>query len=121
SFAVAVSIFITLVAMSGAIMLYVMARSGKGLAEIAEEELLADADCPIYTVLSAVRGEAEVVGQLARHLSTMNYPKDKLQVIIIVDEGDDVTISALSQMVLPHFMEWVIAPKNAHGPEKGKP
>ena len=47
-----------------------------------------DADLPTYSVLVPVFRETSVLGQLLRGLSCLNYPPEKLEIKIIVEEFD---------------------------------
>jgi hypothetical protein len=55
------------------------------------EEIAAvlDEDLPIYTVLVPVFREARVVGRLVENLGRLDWPADKLEVIILAEEEDD--------------------------------
>lgn len=53
------------------------------------------ADLPIYTVLVALRHEAEIAPQLVRALGRLVWPKSKLDVKFICEADDHETISAL--------------------------
>jgi glycosyltransferase XagB len=65
---------------------------------------LADADLPVYTVLVPLFRETSVLRQLLGALHKLNYPADKLDIKIIVEEHDMAMHHALKQVVLsPHF------------------
>ncbi len=53
-----------------------------------------DGPAPPYTVIAALYDEACMVATLVGHLARLNYPKDRLQVILALEEGDDATIAA---------------------------
>ncbi|CRK52201.1 Glycosyl transferase family 2 [Rhodococcus sp. RD6.2] len=56
-----------------------------------------DADLPPYTVLVPAYHEPEVIGQLLRSLSGLDYPRDKLQILLLLEEDDDITITAANE------------------------
>lgn len=56
--------------------------------EIPDEEL------PAYTVLVPAYNEPEVIGELIAAVETIDYPAEKLQVLLLLEEDDDVTIDA---------------------------
>ncbi|MCV7227440.1 glycosyltransferase [Mycolicibacterium komossense] len=64
--------------------------------EITEEEAreIPDADLPKYTILVPAYNEPEVVGDLIGAMARLEYPTDKLQVLLLLEEDDDVTIAA---------------------------
>jgi cellulose synthase/poly-beta-1,6-N-acetylglucosamine synthase-like glycosyltransferase len=52
------------------------------------------ADLPRYTILVPAYNEPEVVGDLIGAMAALEYPLDKLQVLLLLEEDDDVTIAA---------------------------
>lgn len=52
-------------------------------------------DYPFYTILAPVFKEPEVVRQLAKNLGEMNYPADRFEILLLLEEVDDVTAEAL--------------------------
>ncbi|MDO3636492.1 glycosyltransferase [Mycolicibacterium arseniciresistens] len=63
---------------------------------ITDEEARAtpDADLPPYTILVPAYNEPEVVGDLIGAMAALEYPSDKLQVLLLLEADDDVTIAA---------------------------
>lgn len=55
---------------------------------------LADAELPIYTVLVPAFGEPEVLPDLIRSLERLEYPRDRLDVKLLLENGDRATIAA---------------------------
>jgi len=53
-------------------------------------------DLPVYTILVALRHEAEIAPHLVRALDRLHWPKSKLDVKFICEEDDAETIAALS-------------------------
>ena len=53
-----------------------------------------DADLPRYTILVPAYDEPEVVGDLIGAMAALEYPPDKLQVLLLLEADDDVTIAA---------------------------
>ncbi len=60
---------------------------------------LGDADLPIYTVLVPLFGETSVLPQIIGSLKALNYPADKLDVKIIVEERDEPTLEMARRLV----------------------
>ena len=70
----------------------------------AQVEALIDRDLPRYTVLVPVFREANIVGQLIRNLGGIDYPTEKLEVLILIEEEDHETRDAvLTSNPPPHF------------------
>ncbi|RNE49388.1 glycosyltransferase [Corynebacterium alimapuense] len=63
---------------------------------VSDEEALAipDEDLPAYTVLVPAYGEPEVIGQLLASMRSINYPAEKLQVLLLLEADDEPTILA---------------------------
>jgi cellulose synthase/poly-beta-1,6-N-acetylglucosamine synthase-like glycosyltransferase len=55
---------------------------------------LTPADLPVYTVLVPVYKEREVIAKLITALSALDYPADKLDIIILFEEEDHETLAA---------------------------
>jgi glycosyltransferase XagB len=77
-------------------------------AEIAE---LKDEDLPVYTVLVPVFREANIVAQLVRNLGDIDYPKSKLEVLVLIEEEDHETLNALEGANPPDYFHVVKIPK----------
>ena len=60
---------------------------------------------PTYTVLVPLYREAAVVEQLVAALSALDYPRSRLQAILILEADDDDTLGALAWLRLPPFIE----------------
>ena len=74
---------------------------------------LVDDDLPIYTVLVPVFREARVVGRLVENLGRLDYPADKLEIIILTEEEDDLTREAIDKADPPENFIVVTVPKGA--------
>ncbi|KAA0919289.1 glycosyltransferase [Dietzia sp. ANT_WB102] len=53
-----------------------------------------DEDLPTYTVLVPAYNEPEVIADLIDAVSALEYPADKLEVLLLLEADDDVTIDA---------------------------
>jgi len=51
-----------------------------------------DEDLPVYTILVPVFHEASILAQNLRNIYRLNYPRDKLDIKILMEEKDDETI-----------------------------
>jgi hypothetical protein len=59
-----------------------------------ELEALDPAELPVYTILVPAYREERVIGTLVRSLAALDYPKDKLDVILLFEEDDAATLAA---------------------------
>ncbi|ORA33732.1 glycosyltransferase [Mycobacterium aquaticum] len=55
---------------------------------------ISDADLPSYTILVPAYNEPEVVADLIGAMDALEYPRDKLQVLLLLEADDQVTIDA---------------------------
>jgi cellulose synthase/poly-beta-1,6-N-acetylglucosamine synthase-like glycosyltransferase len=58
-----------------------------------EMQWVPDEDLPVYTVLIPVFHEAKILSQNLRNMYHLNYPKDKLDIKILMEEKDEETIN----------------------------
>lgn len=75
----------------------------------AQARAIPDRMLPTYTVLAAVYREPELVETLLRALDALEYPKARLDVKLILEADDEVTIAAVSSMHRRH-VEVVLVP-----------
>lgn len=74
---------------------------------------LADRDLPPYTVIAPLYREAGVAAQLAGNLARLDYPRDRLQALIVLEEDDPDTLAAFLALDLPAFIQVLVAPNGA--------
>ena len=75
--------------------------------------LLDDTELPTYTVLVPLFHESGVLGQLLQALGRLDYPPEKLDIKLLVEEVDTQTREALNHYVLPEHVEVLMVPKGA--------
>lgn len=96
--------------------LYLVYRSFSAPSEIAitEEEIMKNSrtDWPSYTIFCPLYKEWSVVPQFAKAISQLDYPKDKLQVMFLLEEDDKETIRHIKQQNLPEYFEIVVVPNS---------
>jgi cellulose synthase/poly-beta-1,6-N-acetylglucosamine synthase-like glycosyltransferase len=80
-------------------------------AGIASSQRGDDADLPIYTILVPVFREANVVELVLEHMGHLDWPKSKLQVLILTEEEDVETIEACKAAQPPEFVRIVVVPR----------
>jgi glycosyltransferase XagB len=71
------------------------------------------AHMPIVSIIVALYAEARIAPRLVRQLGQLDYPKDKLDVILAVEVDDHITRTALAQAGLPQWMRIVLVPRGA--------
>lgn len=81
---------------------------------ISEKQLTAvsDAELPLYSILVPVYKEPTVVPNLLQALSRLNYPPEKLDVLILMEEDDTATIEAAKAANPPAYFRFIIVPES---------
>jgi len=102
--------------------LYLIGKSLSFPQEISSTEkdlnALKDEKLPTYTILCPLYREAQVIPQFLEAIGKLSWPKDKLDVLLLLEEDDKVTIDAVSKMNLPQYVRTLIVP---HSIPKTKP
>ena len=78
-----------------------------------DTELLDPPEWPPVTVLCPMAREDSVCEQLVQSMSELDYPLNKLQVLFIVDDDDEITINAMPDR-LPPNMKMLLAVSYTH-------
>lgn len=65
---------------------------------------------PMYTIICPLFKEWEVLPQFISAIAKLDYPKEKLQVIISLEEVDKKTIEEIGKMKLPSYFEVLETP-----------
>jgi cellulose synthase/poly-beta-1,6-N-acetylglucosamine synthase-like glycosyltransferase len=65
---------------------------------------------PHYTILCPLYKEWQVVPQFVEAVSAIEYPKDRLQVLLLLEEDDQETIVHVERMRLPKYFDVSIVP-----------
>ncbi|RLC37975.1 hypothetical protein DRH27_03400, partial [Candidatus Falkowbacteria bacterium] len=97
-------------------------RSLKNPPEIihTNEELtsLNDADLPVYSILCPLYKEAEVLPNFLKAIDDIDWPDDKKDVLLLLEENDRETINAAQALNLPGYVRVITVP---HSQPKTKP
>jgi cellulose synthase/poly-beta-1,6-N-acetylglucosamine synthase-like glycosyltransferase len=73
--------------------------------------LLPDDALPVYSVLVPLFGEVAVVKQLTRALLLLDYPTDKLDIKLILEENDHDMHKAVADLALPEHFDVIVVPQ----------
>ncbi|MDN5788812.1 glycosyltransferase family 2 protein, partial [Pseudorhodobacter sp.] len=73
---------------------------------------------PTVSIMVALYKESDIAHRLIRRLDRLDYPRDLLDILLVVEEDDHITHRALKTVLLPPWMRVVVVP---HGPLKTKP
>lgn len=67
---------------------------------------------PSYTILVPLYREGEVVRTLIANLDRLDYPRDRLEVLLLIEDDDEETIEALRSIDLPAHFAVVLVPES---------
>jgi cellulose synthase/poly-beta-1,6-N-acetylglucosamine synthase-like glycosyltransferase len=112
--AVSLSIFIAVVGFK----LFVGAASIGYKPPVYSMPLATDDDLPIYSIFVPLYHEANMLPSLADAINGLDYPKERLQVLLLLEEDDTDTRSAAHILGLPAHFEIHVVPNAL---PKGKP
>ncbi len=73
-------------------------------------ETVPDDELPIYTILVPVFREANVMEMVMEHIGQLDWPKSKLQVLILTEEVDQETVEAVKAAQPPEFIRLLVVP-----------
>ena len=80
--------------------------------EMEQSEYDAVKQWPTYTILCPLYKEWQVLPQFTKAMSALDYPKDKLQVMLLIEEDDEESIKRLEVMKLPSYFDVIIVPNS---------
>ncbi len=68
---------------------------------------------PTVSIMVALLREADIAPRLVRRLGRLDYPRDLLDVLLVVEESDTLTRAALDASDLPGWMRIITVPDGA--------
>lgn len=74
------------------------------IAQIDDEKL------PVYSILCPLYKEAAILPQFLNALQGIDWPKEKLEVLLLLEEDDKQTISKVKKMIFPAYVKPIIVP-----------
>lgn len=67
---------------------------------------------PVYTVLCPLYHEEEILPQFIKAMQKLDYPVDKLQIILLLEEDDTAAIKAVKKMKLAKHFQVEVVPES---------
>lgn len=89
----------------------VLARDGRNPAQGLRPEPGADANLPVISIMVPLFREPEIAPRLVGRLGALDYPRDLLDVLLVVEADDQLTRDALEAARLPGWMRVVAVPE----------
>lgn len=75
-----------------------------------ELESTANKDWPTYTILCPLYKEWKVIPQFVDAITKLDYPKDKLQVMLLLEQDDTESLQHISDFELPAYFQTIVVP-----------
>jgi cellulose synthase/poly-beta-1,6-N-acetylglucosamine synthase-like glycosyltransferase len=82
----------------------------KEMVNKAEVRDLDENTLPIYTILLPVYREEKVIRKLIWNLRSLDYPKGRLDIKLLVEEDDDTTLNEVRNLDFPANFETIVVP-----------
>lgn len=86
--------------------------------QITDTEIEKITEWPTYTIFCPLYREYDVLPQFVTAISRLDYPKDKLQVLLLLEEDDVETVQKAQKYTLPDYFQVTVIP---HSLPKTKP
>ncbi len=67
-------------------------------------------DLPYYSLIVPLYREADLAREVIAHLDRLDYPRDRLQALIVLEADDHATQAAFSALTPPPFIQVLIVP-----------
>ncbi|MBJ7579093.1 glycosyltransferase [Devosia sp. MC532] len=80
---------------------------------VTAEPILGPDDLPIYTVMVPLRDEAGMVDQLCANLLRLDYPREKLQIMFLVESRSPETVDAVRKYLGDARFSLIVVPDAA--------
>lgn len=79
---------------------------------VSKEELksVIDDELPIYTILLPVYNEGNLIRKLIWNLQNIDYPRERLDIKLLIEEDDDITLNAVRNLDFPAIFEVIVVP-----------
>jgi glycosyltransferase XagB len=71
---------------------------------------VADEDLPRYTTLHPMYDEAHMLPSVVAAMEALDYPKDRLECLLVLEERDTATVEAARAYPLPDYLRVVVTP-----------
>lgn len=75
-----------------------------------EVKALENSSLPVYTILLPVYKEDKLIRKLIWNLRSLDYPRGKLDVKLLIEEDDDKTLNAVRNLDFPANFETIVVP-----------
>jgi cellulose synthase/poly-beta-1,6-N-acetylglucosamine synthase-like glycosyltransferase len=78
--------------------------------QVSTDEIAKVTNWPRYTIMCPLYKEWQVVPQFVEAMSKLTYPKDKLQIMFLLEADDEETITHVKKFNLPSYFDVIVVP-----------
>lgn len=80
--------------------------------QVSQEEIekIPERSWPMYTIFCPLYKEAHMLPQFIRAIKHVDYPHDKLEVMLLLEKDDTQTLTKAMQLPLPEYFHMVVVP-----------
>ncbi|CAM3878854.1 glycosyltransferase [Mucilaginibacter galii] len=71
---------------------------------------IVDDELPVYTIQLPVYKEDKLIKKLIWNLQSLDYPRDRLDIKLLIEEDDDQTLNAVRNLDFPAIFEVIVVP-----------
>jgi len=71
---------------------------------------IVDDELPVYTIHLPVYKEDKLIKKLIWNLQSLDYPRDRLDIKLLIEEDDDQTLNAVRNLDFPAIFEVIVVP-----------
>ncbi len=88
----------------------IFVRGMQSFSDSSVDSDISDKDLPIYTILIPLYREVNVLPQMIQAMRQMDYPKQKLDIKLVLEADDEMTIAAAKKMQPEGMFEMILVP-----------
>lgn len=77
-----------------------------------ELNTVTDNELPVYTILCPLYKESHIIPHFLDAIDKLMYPKNKLDVLLLLEEDDVESIDAVNKMNLPSYVRTIVVPES---------
>jgi cellulose synthase/poly-beta-1,6-N-acetylglucosamine synthase-like glycosyltransferase len=94
------------------VFLFVRSSRADAVELVTDEEALSvpERDLPFYTIMIAAYRESAVIAKLIEHISQLDYPVDRLEVLLLIEEDDHETLETLRRVAAGTQFSLIVVP-----------
>ena len=75
-----------------------------------EVKQVIDTELPVFTILLPVYKEDKLIKKLIWNLQSLDYPREKLDIKLLIEEDDSKTLNAVRNLDFPAIFEVIVVP-----------